>query len=422
LFSDPATGTVYALGPDGVPTPVAINQATGLPSATGQTPATTVPAGLPTGSTPYTNPVTNAVVPGLFNDPTGVVYAVGSNGTPVVVPIDTTTGLPNIPGLPSGSSPYENPVTNSIVPGLFISPTGEVYSVVNGAATPVAIDVDTGLPSGFQTPPTTTPVTNVPGLPTGSTPYQNPVTNSIVPGLFTSPTGEVYSVANGAATPVTIDATTGLPPGFQTAPAGTTPYVNPVTGATVPGLFVNGATGAVVSVGANGTPVTQLIDPRTGLPAVPYTNPVTGLTVPNLYTNPANNVVATIANGVATPVTINPTTGLPVSPPLSHAREMAMLANDLFYGNVSFSHLSTLEYRLDSAGLWSSAALRNEQGKSDRTLWTGDMWTRPLCSIDIKTISFIFLISDFPTKPMHVMNFSCIAATIWSSLSWRFPQ
>jgi hypothetical protein len=399
LFTDPATGTVYTLGPDGVPTPVTINQATGLASATGQTPATTVPAGLPTGSTPYTNPVTNAVVPGLFNDPAGVVYAVGATGTPVVVPIDTTTGLPNIPGLPSGSSPYENPVTNSIVPGLFISPTGEVYSVVNGAATPVAIDVDTGLPPGFQTPPTTTPVTNVPGLPTGSTPYQNPVTNSVVPGLFTSPTGEVYSVANGAATPVTIDATTGLPPGFQTAPAGTTPYVNPVTGATVPGLFVNGATGAVVSVGANGTPVTQLIDPRTGLPAIPYTNPVTGLTVPNLYTNPANNVVATIANGVATPVTINPTTGLPVSPPLSHAREMAMLANDLFYGNVSFSRLSTLEPRLNSAALRSSAALRNEQGKSDRTLWTGDTWTRPLCSIDIRTIPSIFLISESLTLP-----------------------
>jgi hypothetical protein len=351
--------------------------------------------------------------------PAGIVYSVGANGTPVPVPIDTATGLPNLPGLPSGSTPYENPVTNSIVPGLFISPTGEVYSVVNGAAAPVAIDVNTGLPPGFQTPSTTTPVTNVPGLPTGSTPYQNPVTNSIVPGLFISPTGEVYSVANGAATPVTIDATTGLPPGFQTAPAGTTPYVNPVTGATVPGLFVNGATGAVVSVGANGTPVTQLIDPRTGLPAVPYTNPVTGLTVPNLYTNPASNMVATIANGVATPVTINATTGLPVaagnnpvSPPLSHAREMAMLANDLFYGNVSFSRLSTREPRPDFAGLRFSAALGNEQGKSDRTLWTWDAWTRPLCSIDIRTIPFIFLISDFPTKPMHMINFSCTTATI----------
>jgi hypothetical protein len=188
--------------------------------------------------------------------------------------------------------------------------------------------------------------------------------------------------------------------------------VNPVTGATVPGFFVNGATGAVVSVGANGTPVTQLIDPRTGLPAVPYTNPVTGLTVPNLYTNPANNVVATIANGVATPVTINPTTGLPVSPPLPHAREMAMLANDLFYGNVSFSRLSTLEPRLDFAALRSSAALRNEQGKSDRTLSTGDTWTRPLCSIDIRTIPFIFLISNFPTKPMLVMNSSRATVTI----------
>jgi hypothetical protein len=314
LFSDPATGTVYSVGPNGTPVPVIINPTTGLPSA-----AQNIPAGFPAGSTPYTNPVTNAVVPGLFSDPaTGTVYSVGPYGTPVSVPINTATGLPS--GLPTGSTPYTNPITNGLVPGLFTDPaTGTVYTVgTNGTPTPVAINPTTGLPSAVQT--------NVPaGLPAGSTPYTNPITNAVIPGLFTNPaTGTVYTVGtDGTPISVPINSATGLPSGL---PTGSAPYTNPITNAVVPGLFTDPATGTVYSVGPNGTPVSVLINPTTGLPSAgqtnipaglpagstPYTNPITNAVVPGLFTDPVSGAVYTVGtDGTPISVPINSATGLP---------------------------------------------------------------------------------------------------------------
>jgi hypothetical protein len=234
-----------------------------------------VPAGLPAGSVPYTNPITSAVVPGLFSDPAGNVLSI-AGGVPTPVTINPATGLPSatsaIPalpaGLPAGSTPYTNPVTNTIVPGLFTDPaTGTVYSAgVNGAANgattsvpvPVTIDPATGLVSG---------------LPAGSTPYTNPITSAVVPGLFSDPAGNVLSIAGGVPTPITINPATGLPSATSALPAGlpagSIPYTNPVTNAVVPGLFTDPATGTVYSAGANGAatnvPVPVTINPATGL-------------------------------------------------------------------------------------------------------------------------------------------------------------
>jgi hypothetical protein len=112
-----------------------------------------------------------------------------------------------------------------------------------------------------------------------------------------------------------------------------------VTGNVEAGLYQNPTTGAVVTVDAAGNVTPVQIDPRTGVPAIPYTNPQTGAVIPGLFFNPADGSVASIANGAVTPVTIDPATGLPstVSPPHPHAREYAMLANALFFGNVYLS-------------------------------------------------------------------------------------